>query len=162
MELIKGLSTASTAKKDALVILNAIDEYVSEDKTILDIGSGDGSFLNILDENINVKNLIGVEIQKQLHEKALSNYPNLELHNENIINKLDIVEKSDIIFINNSGFANYTFWEIWDSIKPGAVVVYNNISLSIKLKNSLDHSISDIRLNNAIPFKEYHYIIKKS
>ena len=162
MELIKGLTSTSTLKKEALIILDAINEHLSSDKTFLDIGSGDGSFLNIVKEHTDIENLIGVEIQKSLHEKASVDHSYLELHNDNIVNKLDIVERADVIFINNSGMPNYTFWEIWDSIKPGAVVVYNNISLSIKLKGSLGHSISDIRLNHALPFRSYHYIVKKS
>ncbi len=161
LELIKGITFVETDNKTLDIVMDAILDKVesTQGKVFLDIGSGNGKVVNSFNQKYNIRS-IGVEIQEALFKESISLYPELEFHNASIEDKLEIVNEADIIFINNSSMPNDLFWNIWESIKPGAIVVYNNVSLSVKLKRRLDHSVSEIRVSKYLPIHEYHLVIK--
>jgi precorrin-6B methylase 2 len=161
LELIKGITFIETDSKTLNIVIDAILDNIesTQGKVFLDIGSGNGKVVNSFNQKTNTRS-IGVEIQEALFKESISKYPELEFHNALIEDKLEIVNEADIIFINNASMPNDLFWRIWESIKPGAIVVYNNVSLSIKLKRRLDHSVSEIRVSKHLPIQEYHLVIK--
>lgn len=161
LELIKGITFKETDDKTLDIVMDAILDKVesTQGKVFLDIGSGNGKVVNRFNEKYNIRS-IGVEIQEALFKESVNLYPELEFHNASIEDELEIVNEADIIFINNLTMPNDLFWNIWESIKPGAIVVYNNVSLSVKLQRRLDHSISEIRLSKYLPIQEYHLVIK--
>ena len=155
------MSTEGTILLHAYV--NKIKE-VNSDTNFLDIGSGEGKVLNDFKEFSKTDNVVGVEVNKKWYLESLKKYPDCEVHLGYIQDHLELVKNADIIYTNNICIPQEMFWDIWDSIKPGAVVVYNLISLSLRLRKRFGYDRSEfnkIFLSANNMSSEFHMIIKK-
>ena len=142
-------------------ILDQIEQVytILPESVLLDLGSGEGTALNQFKQTAGLTRAIGVEMQKVYHDKAAANYLDLELHNDLIENKHDLVAEANIIFTNNISIPDRVIWDIWDSIQPGTVLVYNRISLSVKLKR-MGYTIAKFKAEADSGDSEFHLIIK--
>jgi len=155
------MSTEGTILLHAYI--NKIKEVDSNTK-FLDVGSGEGKVLNDFKEFSKTNNVVGVEIQESYYLQSLKKYPSCEVHLGYIQDYLELVKSADIIYTNNICIPQKMFWDIWDSIKPGTVVAYNLITLSIKLRNTFGYKKSDfnkIMLSANNMTSEFHVIVKK-
>ena len=142
-------------------ILDQIEQVytILPESVLLDLGSGEGTALNQFKQTAGLTRAIGVEMQKVYHDKAAADYLDLELHNDLIENKQDLVAEANIIFTNNISIPDRVIWDIWDSIQPGTVLVYNRISLSVKLKR-MGYTITKFKAEANGGDSEFHLIIK--
>ena len=155
-----------TELAEAPVLVSKINELITivPETVILDAGSGYAAFINELKTLTGVTRAVGIEMQDKLHEKAVVNYPTLELHNDIIQNKLDVIATADVIFFNNTLVPESVFWDIYDSIKVGAVVIYSNITLTKALKDKYGYVKDDFKkqfLMTNIMKNEFNLVIKK-
>lgn len=164
--VMRGTVPGITPKESVQLVINKIKNDffdITSDKIFLDVGSGIGSVVDDFRKISNIEKSIGVEMQKIYFDKAIELYPESHYYNDLIQNKLDIVEEADIIFTNNICFPDETFWDIFPSIKPGALVIYNNIALTSKLIYNHGYLRSDIHkimiISNNMT-SEYHLFIK--
>lgn len=142
-------------------ILDQIEQVytILPESVLLDLGSGEGTALNQFKQTAGLTRAIGVEMQKVYHDKAAADYLDLELHNDLIENKQDLVAEANIIFTNNISMPDQVIWDIWDSIQPGTVLVYNRISLSVKLRR-MGYTIAKFKAELNSGDSEFHLIIK--
>lgn len=168
METYKGTTNGITTENGVISVLDLISNIygpVDSSKIILDIGSSDGSALDAFKRNSGVNRAIGVEFLKYRFDKSVANYPDCEFHLDSIIDRHDLVSQADIIFTNNISFEKSVFWNIYDSIKTGAVVIYNWTPISIKLRRNYGYDkkteIHKVMVESNYMMSEYHAIIKK-
>ena len=143
--------------------INNIKE-VGSHTNFLDIGSGEGKVLNDFKEVSKTNNVVGVEFQKRYYLQSLKKYPDCEVHLGYIQDYLKLVKNADIIYTNNICIPDKMFWDIWDSIKPGSIVIYNLTTLSIKLRKKFGYDKSEfskISLSANNMRSEFHIIVKK-
>lgn len=102
------------------ILLSDFAKELKKDSKVLDLGTGTGIISILLCEKTNLKEIIGVEIQKEVYEMAkksikLNNLENkFKIINENILNLNKIIEKNsiDVIVTNppykkeNTGIIN--------------------------------------------------------
>lgn len=137
---------------------------ISAETVFLDIGSGKGEVVNSFKNISGITRSVGIEMQDIYYSEAVSNYPTLEFHNNVAQNKLDIIAEADIIFTNNISIPSEMFWSIYKSIKTGAIVVYNGIQVTPRLKYAYDYDKSEITKFNIIAnnmSSEFHMFTKK-
>ncbi len=143
--------------------INNIKE-VDSHTNFLDIGSGEGKVLNDFKEVSKTNNVVGVEFQKRYYLQSLKKYPDCEVHLGYIQDYLELVEKANIIYTNNICIPHKMFWDIWDYIKPGTIVIYNLITLSTRLRKKFGYDKSDfnkILLPANTMASEFHIVVKK-
>jgi len=143
--------------------INTIKE-INSNTNFLDVGSGEGKVLNDFKDVSKTDNVVGVEVNKRWYLESLKKYPDCEVHLGYIQDYLKLVENADIIYTNNICIPDKMVWDIWDSIKPGAIVVYNLITLSIKLRKKFGYDKSEfskISLSANNMRSEFHIIVKK-
>ena len=109
---------------------------ISEDTVFLDIGSGSGEVVYDFQQETGIKRSIGVEFQKCWYDKTIKQFTNIEVYFDDILNRLDLVKKANIIYLNNICIPSELFWDCFEVMKKGTVVVFNKQSLSKRLKNS--------------------------
>lgn len=84
------------------VLLSDFAKEIKDNTTVLDLGTGTGIISILLCGKTNLKNIIGIEVQKEVYEMAqksikLNQLENkFEIINENILNLNNIFEKSSI------------------------------------------------------------------
>lgn len=102
------------------ILLSDFAKEIKDNTTVLDLGTGTGIISILLCGKTNLKNIIGIEIQKEVHEMAnktikLNKLENkFKIINENILNLNNIFEKNsvDVIVTNppykkkNTGIIN--------------------------------------------------------
>lgn len=156
----KGLMTDTMEESTLDSILSEISKDITIGATtvFLDAGCGEGDVLKLVKEKTEIQRAIGIEIDEDIYNRAVSKHQNIEFHNAAMEESGDLLSQADIVLINNIGIENSDVWKAWDNIKSGAVMIYNNISLSWKLKSRLDHSP---RVMRTISGEEYHWVIKK-
>ena len=101
------------------VLLSDFAKEIKDNSTVLDLGSGTGIISLLLSKKICAKQIIGIEIQKEVCEMSkrsvlLNNLKNVEFINEDIKKINKIIKKSSIDAIvtnppymkNNSGIKN--------------------------------------------------------
>lgn len=157
---------AGTTPGQTVGIQDIVDQIspvytIAPESVLLDVGSGEGTALNQFKQITGVTRAVGVEMQKVYHDKAVVDYPDLELHNDLIENKLDLVAEANIIFTNNISIPDQMIWDIWDSIQPGTVLVYNRISLSVKLRR-MGYTITKFKTEANGGDSEFHLITKQA
>ena len=89
-----------------------------ENKSIADIGGGNGYFSNYLKEKYKFRKVYNVEINRGLSEISQKNYKDIITINENILN-LELDEKVDIILFFNSFFyiRDKDYEKLFDNLK---------------------------------------------
>ena len=107
---------------------------ITTDSVFLDVGSGDGTVVFDFQAQTGIIRSIGVEMQQVWHDKAIKQYPEMELYCDRIENRLDLIKKANIIYFNNICIPEKVFWECFDIMKKGTVIIQNKQSIGSKLK----------------------------
>ena len=102
-------------------------EEINKHKTFIDIGSGYGILIRFLSDYLRMK-YIGIELDRERHIIAknvtwYSKHKQINFLCGNILNNLNLIDKSDIIFINNLFFLKETMSKILDKINTQSLYV---------------------------------------
>ncbi len=144
-KLIQSGGTTFGRTLGTIQLIEEIEKFytITPDTVFLDIGSGDGIVLNDFKNNTVTDNVIGVEMQNRWVKESNKLYPGLEVHEDYVQNRLDLVERSNIIYTNNICIPVHMIFDIWDSVQPGTIFIFNNILAISKFVRNLGYSKTD-------------------